>query len=279
MRPDVTRLKPFLDAVFDRFHTTESLACDPLFFPRQYREPLDREAAAMIASAFAFGRVAAFMPVIRKVLDRLGDRPGQTLVEGSGSLFRDVADGVIYRFASPAHVAAMLSGTAGLLRRHGSLEPAVMAGFKTGGTVDGLLSLAHELRSSGDGDPGFLIPIGNPDSPMKRLCMLTRWMVRRDGIDLGLWTGLRPSDLLFPLDVHVFRISGLLGLGSGSPQKAPRMKDAIILTRQLAELDHDDPVKYDFALSHLGISGQCLGTAGPNCVDCPLVTVCGARCG
>ncbi|HOC98311.1 MAG TPA: TIGR02757 family protein [Myxococcota bacterium] len=277
MRPDVTRLKPFLDAVYDRFHTEESLACDPLSFPRQYRDPIDREAAAVIASAFAFGRVAAFMPVIDKVLSRLGESPGQALAEGNRALFREVADGVIYRFATPPNVEALLSGTAALLRRDGSLEPSVMSGFAAGGTVNGLLSLADALRSSGDGDPGFLVPVGNPDSPMKRLCMLLRWMVRRDGIDLGIWNGLRPSDLLFPLDVHVFRISGLLGLGDAGQNNAPRMKDAIALTRQLAELDQEDPVRYDFALSHLGISGTCRGSAGPNCADCPLVTVCGAR--
>jgi uncharacterized protein (TIGR02757 family) len=108
--------------------------------------------------------------------------------------------------------------------------------------------------------------------------MFLRWMVRDDGVDLGLWKGIRPADLLFPMDVHVFRISGLLGLlpdqSATRKTPAPRMRDSVVLTKALAELDPEDPVRYDFAISHLGISGMCRGAGGQSCRACPLHDVC-----
>ena len=279
-------LKPFLDEVYKRFHTVESIEHDPLYFPRRYSDRTDIEAAALIASAFAFGRVAAFMPVISTILSRLGDRPGRALTESSPGDLRRVADGIVYRFAGPDNVAGLLTGAAELMRQSGSLEPVFSRGLVSGGTVCGLLEIAGSLRSAatvGDADPGFLVPVGDRNSPMKRMCMFLRWMVRDDGVDLGLWKSVHPSELLFPLDVHVFRISTLLGLiphrkNDAGPKPghdaAPRMKDSIIITEALRRLDPDDPVKYDFAISHLGISGSCRGTGGPGCQCCPLGTVC-----
>jgi len=283
MRDQVTRLKPFLDDMYRRFHTVESLRHDPLSFPSRYDDPQDIEAAGMLASAFAFGRVAAFMPVVDRILGRLGPHPAAMLGEAGPDHLRKVADGIIYRFADPGHVEALLGGIGTVLRTDGSFEPLFMTGFRDAGTVGGLVSMAAGIRkgattAGGEADPGFLVPLGNPDSPMKRMCMFLRWMVRDDGLDMGLWKGIKPSSLLFPLDVHVYRISGLLGLlpcpAPGVKPRAPRMKDSVLLTDSLRELDAADPVRYDFAMSHLGISGACRGTDASACRDCPLFKVC-----
>ncbi len=284
MREQVGALRPFLDEVYRRHHTAESLARDPLSFPRRYAEPPDIETAAMIASAFAFGRVAAFMPVVDRILGRLGPHPAGALALGGAETARDAARDVTYRFATPANSAALLAAVGGAMRDGGSFKPLFLDGYRRGGTVEGLLSLAAGVRrhaaacGAGLDDPGFLVPVGSPGSPMKRLCMFLRWMVRDDGIDTGLWNDIPASDLLFPLDVHVFRISTLLGLlppaSPGSKGRAPSMKDSVMLTARLRELDPLDPVRYDFAISHLGISGSCTGTAGARCGSCPLAPVC-----
>ena len=45
--------------------------------------------------------------------------------------------------------------------------------------------------------------------------------------------------------------------------------------RILALLDPDDPVKYDFALCHLGVSRECPSRPDPiKCERCVLQTVC-----
>ena len=79
-------------------------------------------------------------------------------------------------------------------------------------------------------------------------------MVRQDdrGVDFGIWTRLRPSQLICPCDVHVDRVARHLGLIT-RPQTD--WLTATELTHTLRQLDPHDPVKYDFALFGLGIEG------------------------
>ncbi|MCL8001039.1 TIGR02757 family protein, partial [Brucella sp. 21LCYQ03] len=92
-------------------------------------------------------------------------------------------------------------------------------------------------------------------SSCKRLNMFLRWMVRQDeqGVDFGIWSKIRPANLVCPCDVHVERVGKKLGLIT-TPTVNWNM--AMELTRQLRLLDAQDPVKYDFALFGLGVEGR-----------------------
>ena len=46
----------------------------------------------------------------------------------------------------------------------------------------------------------------------KRLNLFLRWMVRHDRVDLGVWTRVRPAQLIVPLDTHVIRVGRCLRL-------------------------------------------------------------------
>jgi uncharacterized protein (TIGR02757 family) len=95
---------------------------------------------------------------------------------------------------------------------------------------------------------------------------------RREGIDLGLWTTRRPAELVVPLDTHVLRLSRFLGLTARTDGS---LRTALEVTARLRELDPDDPVRFEFALAHLGISGACKGYRHAEvCPTCPLQTVC-----
>ena len=85
--------------------------------------------------------------------------------------------------------------------------------------------------------------------------MFLRWMVRNDksGVDFGLWKSFQPSELVCPLDVHSGNVARKLGLLT---RKANDWKAAEELTLALHEFDPADPVKYDFALFGLGVSGN-----------------------
>lgn len=89
-------------------------------------------------------------------------------------------------------------------------------------------------------------------STCKRLNMFLRWMVRKDdrGVDFGLWTSIKPSDLICPTDLHVERVARKLKLIS---RKQVDWLTATELTENLRKFDPIDPVKYDFALFGLGI--------------------------
>ena len=57
-----------------------------------------------------------------------------------------------------------------------------------------------------------------------------------------------------PIDTHVSRIAAFLGL---TRRRTVDWKMALEVTRRLRRLEPDDPVKYDFALSRLGIVEGC----------------------
>jgi uncharacterized protein (TIGR02757 family) len=82
-------------------------------------------------------------------------------------------------------------------------------------------------------------------------------MVRKDeaGVDFGLWNSIKPAQLVCPLDVHVMRTAGELGL---MKEENANWKTALALTNTLRELDPTDPVKYDFALFGMGIEEKTL---------------------
>jgi uncharacterized protein (TIGR02757 family) len=107
----------------------------------------------------------------------------------------------------------------------------------------------------------------------KRLNLYLRWMVRGpDEVDLGVWPGLRPAQLVIPVDTHVARIAALLGL-CGRRTVGWAMAEEI--TGSLRLLDPQDPVKYDFALCHYGMSGACpVSPRRASCLACPLRSAC-----
>jgi len=92
-------------------------------------------------------------------------------------------------------------------------------------------------------------------STCKRLNMFLRWMVRQDdkGVDFGIWTGIKPAQLICPCDVHVERVARNLHLIT---LEKVNWKTALELTENLRLLDPRDPVKYDFALFGLGVEGE-----------------------
>ncbi|MBW2258057.1 MAG: DUF2400 family protein, partial [Deltaproteobacteria bacterium] len=131
-------------------------------------------------------------------------------------------------------------------------------------------------RAFGDLPRGFrtFLPSPTGGSACKRWNMFLRWMVRppTEGIDLGLWDSLPPSALVVPLDTHVLRIARLVGL---TRRRDGSWRTAAEITANLRLLDPDDPVRFDFALAHLGISGACKGRRDEAvCSACPLRPVC-----
>jgi len=93
-----------------------------------------------------------------------------------------------------------------------------------------------------------------------------------DGLDLGLWKTVSPSDLIIPLDTHTQRISRYLGF---TGRTSPSWIMAEEITRALRELDPEDPVRYDFSIARLGILNRC-SRRDPQkrCSDCDLQDIC-----
>ena len=99
-------------------------------------------------------------------------------------------------------------------------------------------------------------------------------MVRpADGVDLGLWTGLvPPSILLIPVDTHIYKLARNLGF---TERRDLSWQTTVEITSVLSRFDRDDPVKYDFALCHMGMLQRCPSRKDEaRCEGCGVKSVC-----
>jgi uncharacterized protein (TIGR02757 family) len=289
-RARVDALRPHLEAVVARTDMDARLAADPVAFPRRYQDPRDREVAALYAGLLAFGRVDLFRPVLEAWFAWL-DAGGGPHARTRDFTLEDTAPlrPLYYRWARWRDLVLVMRSVQETLHHEGSLQ----ALFEGPGDVRARLTRATDtLRSrAAAAGPEVGLPEGGADdlprgtryllasprggSACKRWNMILRWMVRpEDGVDLGLWTILDPSQLVVPVDTHVSRIARFVGL-TRRPDTSWRTAEEI--TRNLRRFDPDDPVRFDFVLAHLGISGACLGHRHPQvCPACPLDPLCQA---
>lgn len=259
-------------------------ARDPVAFPRRFSDPADREVAGWLAAALAFGSVPQFMAVLEAAVSRMGGGPG-AFADGFDPA-RDAAafKGLVHRWARDSDIAALVYLIGRLRAKRGSAG-ALFASFYKGEPDIGpalerfvLAALEEDLSPvyGRDRRPRALAQfLARPSkgSACKRLCLYLRWMARPDdGIDLGLWKGVPASALVVPLDTHVHRIARYLGL---TRRRSPGWRTALEVTRALRRVDPADPLRFEFAVCHMGISGACpVGRAPEKCAACPLLSAC-----
>ncbi len=264
-----------LDALLADFDPVATRDRDPVGFVHRYARQQDQEVVGLVAASLAFGNVVAARRSIELVLEKLGPDPGALVATADEPALRRRLRGFVHRIYRGRHLAHMLSGAGTLLRRHGTLG-AAFASFhgSRGDFRESLADFADAIRAnSQDRSTRHLTSDPRAGSACKRLVLYARWMVRpADGVDLGLWP-IPSSELVIPVDTHILRISRNLGL---TARRTASWATAEEITGKLRELDPEDPVKYDFALCHLGVSRQCPSRPEPDkCARCVLQEVCG----
>lgn len=255
------------------------VAADPVGLVREVEGDDDRELAALIASSLAFGNVKALRAKIRDALERLG--PSVARTADDPDLVSARLRGWKHRIYHAEDLAGLVVGARRVQRASGSLGAALsMELRRTNELRTALAAWARAIRREGglDRDDGarrgarhiLVDPEGG--SAAKRLMLLLRWMARPDdGVDLGLWNV--PTDhLLMPVDVHIHKLARNLGF---TKRSAVTWKTAEEITEALRRYDARDPVKYDFALCHLGMAQRCPSTRDDaRCEGCGIKAVC-----
>ena len=250
---DPVKLRDCLERIYRTYNRRELIHPDPLEFVWKYRATGDREIAGLIASGLAYGRVAQILKSTERVLGLLGTSPYETLANSSREELDLMLAGFKHRFTTSEEVAALLSSAASVQREWGlmgNLLEHLAGGKPFGNALDEFVSLLLDRAGM---ERCSLLPRPGLGSACKRLHLFLRWMVRRDEVDPGCWDGIRPGILTVPLDVHMFRISRAMGL---TERKSADCRTASEITESFRAINPEDPVKYDFALTRMGIQGR-----------------------
>ncbi|MCC6694942.1 MAG: TIGR02757 family protein [Candidatus Hydrogenedentes bacterium] len=244
-----TLLYTRLERLYAALNRREYVSPDPLQFLYGYPEPADREVAGLVSSSLAFGNVKQILRSVGAVLDRM-PQPARFLRDSTQARLAETFDGFRHRFVTGDDLAGMLFGVKEAVEAYGSLERCfaskVLPGQDT--VIPALSAFVDALR--GEGGPNYLLPDPARGSACKRLHLYLRWMVREDDVDPGGWTSVSPAQLVVPLDTHMHRIARALGL---TARASGDIRTAMEVTAAFRALAPADPVRYDFALTRLGI--------------------------
>ncbi len=282
--------KSTLDRLYGEFNYPDS-AADPIQIVRRFHRADDREVVALFAAALAFGRVASVLRSIERLLAVIGDRPAEYVRRFEPRRERRAFSGLVHRWIDGRDLRALVWIARQMLERAGSIEGFFVAGHDRSApdvmaALDSFSTRALEIDvgaayGPAEGRPAvggvrYFFPRPSAGSACKRLNLFLRWMVRRDALDLGVWTRVAPAQLVIPLDTHVIRVGRCLRLTRYTSAGWPMARE---ITESLRRLDPEDPVKYDFALCHLGMMDACGFNRRRADAQCPLRGLCRPRLG
>ncbi len=239
-----TALKRRLDKLYHIYNNREYIQYDPLRYIYLFEDEKEKELMGFMASSLAFGRVTQIFRAIDRLLEIMGKSPLQYVMALGTEPEPDLLS-FRYRFVSGQDIHMFLHITKRLIEDYGSIGFFMKHHYNRGNFLK-LVDLVTRQYA----DIKFLVPASMKTSACKRLFMYFRWMVRRDNIDTGLWSFIDPAELIVPLDTHIFQSAVKLGLTS---KRAPSFAVAREITENLKAFCKNDPVRYDWAISHEGI--------------------------
>ncbi|EKO17018.1 TIGR02757 family protein [Leptospira kirschneri] len=290
------KIKRVLETLVLEYQAAEYLRSDPIEFPHVFSDFRDREISGFISALFSYGNVAAIKDHLRRIFAICGNSPYRFLLNADlKSIQKDLKS---YRFQKPADVFLFLQTIQNQLRTtkdhrleslfslpeegEFQLSSRDQKSFLEGGSLRRrilsfqlrFLKVSSKIDSNQTESYGykFLIGQGIRSTSLKRYSMFLRWMVRKEFPDFGIYSSISPSELQFPLDVHIQRIASVLNLSS---RRTSDWKKAEEITDFFRTIFPDDPVKGDFALSRLGILKKCKSKyLRELCGSCGIKSIC-----
>lgn len=249
-------LKQKLDYHYKAFDKSR-ISPDPLQFLHLFSDARDIETAGLIASVFAYGNVRQINRTLNKLFLLMGNSPYEYVINFGRRSNPLQSSDLKHRFYTDADVKMFLNLLNKILKKYGLLKNMFLKYYNSS-EPDLRITLSkfssHFLKEmrSGELTPGIKFMFPNPEtgSACKRMNLFLRWMVRKDELDFGIWNEIPPYKLVIPVDTHVARICRSLKL---TKRKNVSWKMAEEITDNLRKYDPLDPVKYDFAICHIGM--------------------------
>lgn len=247
--------RTILEGIYSVYHKADYIHPDPLQFLHRYPLVRDREVVGLVASSLAYGRVGQILGSVSRVLDRMGSSPALFVVHATQEELGNTFRGFKHRFTTADELVELLHAMGRVISTYGSLHECFLLGDdpKEPDVSEALVNFAGRLRAFMGAAENSLLPCPERKSACKRLHLFLRWMVRKDEVDPGGWDGVSPSRLIVPLDVHMHRMGRVLGMTGRSQAD---LRTALEMTGEFRKIAPEDPVRYDFSLTRIGIRGD-----------------------
>lgn len=244
-----------------RYFDKGQISPDPLEFLHKYSDSRDIEVMGLIASVFAYGRVEQINTTLSRINEIIYPHPYNFVINYDHKKDSRLFENIKHRFYTSQDAALLFYILNKVYLNYDSLKGLfLLYYFETEKNLKesvsffsrNLINLARHITMDFKVTPGleFMFPDPLKGSACKRMNLFLRWMVRQDELDFGLWSEIPKNKLVIPVDTHVARICKELGLTSRSNVSWAMAEE---ITENLKTFDSVDPVKYDFAICHIGM--------------------------
>ncbi len=247
-------LKEFLDEKVIEYNNPGFIGLDPVQIPHMFNCKEDIEISGFLASTISWGNRKMIINNAKRMMELMGHSPYDFIMNHKENDLL-IIDDFVHRTFNSTDLLVFIEALKYIYKYRGGLESV----FRDHKTADSLQPAIHQLRTIFFSLPHPVrtekhLPDPLKGSAAKRINMFLRWMVRNDdkGVDFGIWKDISPAILSCPLDIHSGNTARQLGLLSRKQNDARAVNE---LDMALRKFDPEDPVKYDFALFGLGVSG------------------------
>ena len=249
-------MRELLERLHDRYNNESFIEADPISVPHSFTRPVDREIAGFLAATIAWGNRRAIVQSAHRMMRYMDNAP-EDFVRNATETDMEYLRTYVHRTFNGVDFQDFVRGLRHIITKWGSVGNYFETRYEEHGDLRPVFSDFRRDFFAAEHDAHCEKHLSSIDkgAACKRLCMYLRWFVRHDdrGVDFGMWRRIPMSALYMPLDIHTGRMGRNLGLLN---RKQSDWKAVEELTASLRELHADDPVRYDYSLFGLGISGD-----------------------
>ena len=249
-------MRELLERLHDRYNNESFIEADPISVPHSFTRPVDREIAGFLAATIAWGNRRAIVQSAHRMMRYMDNAP-EDFVRNATETDMEYLRTYVHRTFNGVDFQDFVRGLRHIITEWGSVGNYFETRYEEHGDLRPVFSDFRRDFFAAEHDAHCEKHLSSIDkgAACKRLCMYLRWFVRHDdrGVDFGMWRRIPMSALYVPLDIHTGRMGRNLGLLN---RKQSDWKAVEELTASLRELHADDPVRYDYSLFGLGISGD-----------------------
>jgi uncharacterized protein (TIGR02757 family) len=248
-------IKELLDRKFESYNTPRFISNDPIVIPHSFVTKRDIEISGLFAATLAWGQRPTIISKCKDLMARMDNAPTDFVLNHETADLK-ILENFVHRTFNDTDLLFFVDVLKDLYSQYPDLEAFFQSnvGDKDDTIENGLNAFHHFFfeREFVSNRTKKHLSAPFKKSACKRLNMYLRWMVRKDnsGVDFGIWKGIKASQLVCPIDVHVERVAQSLGL---LKKESKGWKAALELTANLKTFDSNDPVKYDIALFAMGV--------------------------